>query len=146
MGLFDKMLAKSGAEGGAAEPSETPQVADGDREAGRPRESPLPVVAQGSDSELAEGPTTEVADKIDQVLGGVDEELLVEEDLDGDDETDAASAADSEDDLLDIFTSEEEDDMDLSALTSSLEEVGVESLLVHAREVLEELKIALHGG
>ena len=58
-------------------------------------------------------------------------------------ETEAESGGD---DLMDIFTSEEEDDADMSAMTDDLEELDLHSLLAEAIDVAAELRAYVEGG
>ena len=51
---------------------------------------------------------------------------------------------DMDDDLMSIFTSEEEEDEELSALTVGLEDVDAAALLTQARELADRLRSA-HG-
>ena len=77
---------------------------------------------------------------------GIAEETLFA-DVDLDDPHDADKAVDNDqgpdddggDDLMEIFSSEEEEDVDLAALTQSLEEIDVPSLLSLANDVSTEL-------
>ena len=74
----------------------------------------------------------------DNKVGPVD--LLVNEDDDEQAESESESDDDVDDGLMDIFTSEEEEDVDLSSLTDSLTDVEIGSLLAEARDVLAGLR------
>ena len=50
------------------------------------------------------------------------------------------------DDLMDIFSSEQEEDVDLSALTDNLDDLDVDSLLAEASDVSVKLREAADGG
>ena len=71
-------------------------------------------------------------------------------DLVKDDEDQPAAKDDSEDaevdDLMEIFASEEEEDVDLSALTGSLLEVDVRSLITEATEISNSLRELVGDG
>lgn len=66
------------------------------------------------------------------------------------DEEQPAAEADPEDaevdDLMDIFSSEEEEDVDLSALTGSLPDVDLRSLLTEATEISNSLRELVGDG
>ena len=47
---------------------------------------------------------------------------------------------DTSDSMMDIFTSEEEEDVDLSNMTRNLVEISMEELLTEAMEVAEQLR------
>ena len=61
-------------------------------------------------------------------------------DLEDEPEADPESDDGDGDELMDIFTGEEEEDVDLSALTDSLDDIEIKALLTEASEVSDRLK------
>ena len=114
----------------------------GDAEASKGLDEPS-LDSPAGDSPPAEGSTVQG--------GGSDPtdgmELL---DLVQDDEDQPAAEDDPEDaevdDLMDIFASEEEEDVDLSALTGSLLDVDVRSLLTEATDISNSLRELVGDG
>ena len=60
-------------------------------------------------------------------------------------EADPGQAADEDADLLSIFETEEEEDIDISALTGSLMEVDIQSLLAEAIDISAQLRSSIGG-
>ncbi len=93
----------------------------------------------------AETPPPETADSVDSVAAA-DEPVAAAAAPEGAPEPagDTASPAEPEllDDLMDIFTSEEEEDAELSSMTEDLEEISMEALLSEARDVAVRIREA----
>ena len=93
----------------------------------------------------AETPPPETADSVDSVAAA-DEPVAAAAAPEGAPEPagDTASPAEPEllDDLMDIFTSEEEEDAELSSMTEDLEEISMEALLSEARDVAVRMREA----
>ena len=119
MGLFDKGSKNDSEEMDTATPT--------------PEESPLSEALEDTAADVTGAETPVVA--AEEGAGGADME----------DEPEADSEEDEDDDLMDIFASEEEQDVDLSALTDSLVEVDIESLLAETRDVLASLRERIEG-
>ena len=153
MGLFDKRSGRETEEDAVA----LTGVADVP-----PGDAPDSSVAAGTDSNGAVDGDNEIVPSVDdpaseppETTGVLDEYLKDDEDdedgiqglpaVEGDDVSEPGATGDADDDLLSIFENEEEEDVDLSALTGSLEQIDIESLLVEARDVFARLE-AMTGG
>ena len=122
----------------------------------------MPIFGRKSDKQEAEAPTFESEPYAEDSKGDVgleEEQAVLEQYLDGEqgqevpqmpsldlaqeEQEDLVPAEDDDDgtdDLMDIFTSEEVEDEDLSSLTRDLPPVEAESLLSLGREVLRLLE------
>lgn len=131
MGLFDRKKKKADPDkaqaGGNAAVAEAPEAV-----AGGPGEMDIgPQTAQEAaeppqaDDEALLFTASDQEEEDDAGLPGVQEDEEDEDDLS---------------DLMDIFTSEEEEDIDLVALTRDLEDVSVEELLEEALQVEARLR------
>ena len=145
MGLFDKRSGRETEEDAVA----LTGVADVP-----PGDAPDSSVAAGTDSNGAVDGDNEIVPSVDDPASEPPETtgLLDDEDgiqglsaVEGDDVSEPGATGDADDDLLSIFENEEEEDVDLSALTGSLEQIDIESLLVEARDVFARLE-AMTGG
>ena len=147
MGLFDKLLNKDTDNGdGTLDPDIVAELdqsaaAEDSVDVADSPETPalVPEESGGDSADAQEQPATEdEADPVDQLEQ--DEQGVEELDLEDEPEADSEDEDGDGDELMDIFTGEEEEDVDLSAMTGSLEEVDVEFLLAEAGEVSARLR------
>jgi hypothetical protein len=144
MGFFDKAPKKN-----KAEESNPPETQVNFPLSMPPEESPPDASQAGSvatseaeppDRDLEEvgpeqGPGTHSDLGGESVAGDI---LSAANGLEAEDEP--SGDTDPGDELMDIFTSEEEEDVDLSVLTEGLEELQMQSLLAEARDVSAGLR------
>ena len=129
---------------------------DGEQSASVDGESPPSLDADITDGEgpPSDGPDSGIEvepapssvadlDVLDESAGAVEleEEKAVEAEKDAAD----GDAADEDADLLSLFDSEEEEDIDMAALTTNLVDIDCESLLDEALDVSARLKSSLDG-
>ena len=117
----------------AAGPAEDLPLDEATKESEREAATPELTISEGPES--ASGMV-----ETGSLEGLIDDADLQEDDgeaLDVDD--DAAPQQEGDDGLMDIFSSEVEDDVDLSALTEGLEELSAQSLLDEARRISADL-------
>ena len=96
------------------------------------------------DDEQVGGSSGGVSDPEDDAGSGAQdsetEPEVTSSEEDGEDPSDEDADLDLADDLMSIFTSEEEEDEELSALTANLEDVDASALLIQARELVQRLR------
>jgi|GEM_PF-5550110 hypothetical protein len=146
MGLFDKV--KKGKEDGQEDLSMDFPLAGVMDEQAEDEDLPTLDALVGGTVGLVDGNSDSEKAVLDESLSLLDDALAVAAPSGADDELAVLGgddpAQDDDDglgDLMDIFTNEEEEDVDLTALLSNLEEVSGQELLDLALEVSEGLRL-----
>ena len=138
MGLLDKVRTK----GKEDEPTPADiKAADDSQDPAPPDVVPAAPVVDTEESAVPAGE----ASVLDQALADIAQEPEAGDALaDADDPAPEPDMNDG-DELMDIFSDEIEEDVDISALTEDLEELDVESLVIEAKAIAARLREALGG-
>ena len=141
MGLFKKVRSKDKGEGEeATEATLASPLSQSPTPVEEPEATPEEATADGPGTDETEtAPGSEGLD-LEGVLGPLEGDDQVTGDPDVDEDSESSSDEEGDDDLMDIFASQEEEDVDMTALTDSLEEIDTESLIAEARDVSSNLR------